>query len=226
MALIRLGAMLTDISGKIGGQTFGTSASGSYVKNSGTPRKSITLAQRSKMALMGTTAQRWRALSDAQRAVFNAASPDYPYLNRVGETKYYSGYAIYCQLINNLSLSVFSLVPIPLPKFAFTPLATASLSGGPGSLNFVGTGGQSGKTYRLFISRASSPGISNPYKNQFFINSSNASIAGLLGIPVQIQYTAKWGVPPASGKIYWRIDVVDGSTGQIYKGLNSGVYNY
>lgn len=226
MALIKLGSMVTRISGKIGGQTFGTSAAGSYVKNSGTPRKSITIAQQGKMSLMGTTAQSWRELTQTQRDTFNAASPDYPYLNRVGETKFYSGYAIFGQLVNNLSLGQFAVTPIPLPKFSFTPLSDVNIDDMPDEQFFEASSGQTGITYRLFVTRSSSVGISNAYKNHFFMASGLPNMSGIVYFDWSAAYLEKWGQMPASGKFFWRVDAVQGSTGQIFKGINSGVISY
>ena len=226
MALIRLGGLVTDISGKIGGQTLGTSASGSYIKNSGTPRKSITLPQQSQMQLMGTSAQSWRELTQSQRDVFNAASPDYPYLNRVGETKYYSGYAIYAQLRNNAILGGSVDVPVPLPKFSFTPL-TLTESSVPSDEGFVQfNGGQSGCIYNLFMTRISSVGISNSYKNMFFMGSIAPTVPGVVFLDYSYTYTAKYGPFPGGGKLFWRVDAIHLATGQSYKNLNSGTQIY
>lgn len=226
MALIKLGGIVTQISGKMGGTTFGTSASGAYAKNSGRPRKSITLAQRSKMALMGTTAQKWRALTDAQRAVYNAASPDYPYLNRVGESKFYSGYAIFGQLINNLTNVSIGTPPVPLPKFSFTPIVLEDESAPNDEGFFQFNSGQAAVSYNLFISRVSSKGVTAPYKNQFYMVTSVISSGGIVYLSYQSEFIAKWGVPPNAGKLYYRVDAVSLATGQIYKGLYNGVYSY
>lgn len=226
MALIKMGGLVTRISGRIGGTTFGTSASGSYAKNTGTPRKSLTIAQKGKMALMGTSAQRWRGLTQSQRDAFNAASPDYPYLNRVGDTKFYSGYAIFTQLVNNLSLGQFAIVPVPLPKFTFTPLVFVNIDDFPYDMFIQLSDGQEDITYRYFMTRISSPGISNAYKNHFFMGSAITPDIGDVNIAWGAAYIAKYGNIPASGKFFWRIDAVQGSTGQIYKGLNSGVFEY
>ena len=223
MALIRFGGLVTDISGKIGGQTLGTSASGSYIKNSGTPRKSITDLQQSKMGLMGTTAQRWRALTQEQRDTFNAASPDYPYLNRVGETKYYSGFAIFCQLANNIILSNDTGIPVPLPKISFTQLFSVIIEPGPGSLEMTGEGTDATAKYRLYTSRPSSVGISNSYKNQFFIKEVTATQMEA-AFEFRPQMEAKWGPIQAGTKFFWSLTAVDVTTGQAYKNLNSGSY--
>ena len=226
MALIRLGGLVTDISGKIGGQTLGTSASGSYIKNSGTPRKSITNSQQSQMQLMGTTAQRWRSLTQAQRDAFNAASPDYPYLNRVGETKYYSGYAIFCQLANNSQAADIYTVPVPLPKFSFTPLTNVEFLLSYPDLEVNAEDAQNGVSYRFFMSRISSVGISNSYKNQFFIGKDDTHASGFLNIDLASPLYTKWGPLTSNGKFFWHFDAVHLSTGQVYKNINSGTYTY
>lgn len=226
MALIKLSGIVTAISGKMGGTSFGTSASGAYAKNSGTPRKSLTLSQKGKMALMGTTSQRWRGLTQTQRDTFNAASPDYPYLNRVGETKFYSGYAIFTQLVNNLAGNSFSVTPVPLPKFSFTPLTNLDFTDPYNEGFFEGRNGQEGVVYRLFVTRVSSVGISSPYKNHFYMSQEVTPVGNVIYIPYGAEYAAKWGQPPASGKLYYRVDAVQVSTGQIYKGLHSGSLIY
>lgn len=224
MALIRLGSLVTRISGKVGGQTFGTSSSGSYIRNTGTPRKAITTLQKSKMSLMGTTAQSWRALTQSQRNVFNSASSEYPYLNRVGETKYYSGYAIYSQLRNNVlaSLQDPPFLPVPLPKFTFTPISFVSSGDYPDDFYIEMGNGQPGVTYRFFMTLIGSEGISSSHKNLFYMTSEQASGAGGISFGIGPDYSAKWGKVPISGKYFYRIDAVHNTTGQIFKALYSG----
>lgn len=218
--------MVTDISGKIGGQTFGTGPAGSYVKNSGTPRKSITLSQQRQMQSMGTTAQKWRALTQAQRDTFNSASPQYPYLNKVGETKFYSGYAIFTMLQNYADFATLSILPVPLPKHSFAPLTLLDYTGNPYLVLLRMQGGETAVTYRLFTSLVGSDGVSNSYKNQFFIQDGGL-LAGQINFNnLGTEYTTKWGVPPNSGTQYLTIDAVHNPTGQVYKNLWSGKFQY
>lgn len=225
MALIKLGSVVTRISGKIGGQTFGESASGAYIKNSGTPRKSITLSQRSKMSAMATTAQQWRALTQAQRDTFNAASPDYPYLNRVGETKFYSGYAIFTKLRNNGLNVGFSGIPVPLPKVTFNPITGSQVFIAGGNIQGSIISSQTGIMYRFFMSKISSMGISNPYKNQFFIGEVLGDGNDVLEA-LTASYVNRFGPLPASGKFYYSISAISVSTGQSLKNLVEGLWSF
>lgn len=221
MALIKLGSLVTRISGKIGGQTLGTSASGSYIKNSGTPRKAITLRQQTAMQRMATTAQSWRNLSESQRQLFRSASPQYPYLNRVGETKYYSGYAIYTMLRNNLLQLGVSSQPIPLPKETFAPLPNFALSWGRGDLVTEPTAGELNTDYRLFMSRPVSRGVTDSYVNHYFLRVlTGAQIALTQNITEEV--AERFGAVPVGSRFYWRVDGVNLTSGQALENIKSG----
>ena len=222
MALIKLGALVTQISGKVGGQTFGTGPSGSYLKNSGTPRKAITLLQQSKMQRMSTSAQAWRSLTDEQREVYRSASSSYPYLNRVGETKYLSGFAIFTKLRNNLLNIGVTPTPEPLPLFSFPPLIGASLSEAAGVFTISTTSGNDvAATYRLFCSRPASQGVTNGYQNKYFIQNVTYTELGA-GLDVTESLEAKFGALPDGSRMYWRLDGINTSNGQTLKNMASG----
>lgn len=221
MALIKLGSLVTRISGKIGGQTLGTSASGSYIKNSGTPRKAITLRQQTAMQRMATTAQSWRNLSEVQRQLFRSASSSYPYLNRVGETKYYSGYAIYTMLRNNLLQLGVNSIPIPLPRDTFAPLPLFSLTYGRGELSTNPTAGELDTDYRLFMSRPVSRGVTDSYINHFFLRVITGAEMGVLQNLTE-DVVERFGDMPLGSRFYWRVDGVNFTTGQSLENISSG----
>lgn len=221
MALIKLGSLVTRISGKIGGQTLGTSASGSYIKNSGTPRKAITLRQQTAMQRMATTAQSWRNLSEVQRQLFRSASPSYPYLNRVGETKYYSGYAIYTMLRNNLLQLGVNSIPVPLPRDTFAPLPFFHLSYGRDELVTNPTAGELDTDYRLFMSRPVSRGVTDSYINHFFLRVITGADMGVVQNLTE-DVVQRFGDMPQGSRFYWRVDGVNLTTGQSLENISSG----
>lgn len=221
MALIKLGSVVTRISGKVGGQQFGTTAAGSYMKNSGTPRKSITLLQQTKMQKMSDTSQQWRKLTDPERQLYINASPSYPYLNRVGETKFYSGYAIFAMLRNNQVNAQISPTHAPLPKFSFTAATSATISQIGTVVTWRFSPIQTGVEYRLFMSRPTSQGVTRGYKNHFFIRRETGS--GLAtGVQIQADMIAKFGGVIAQTKVFWRIDAIHLNSGQSLKGMATG----
>lgn len=223
MALIKLGSLVTRISGKIGGQTLGTSASGSYIRNTGSPRKSQTVKQQSKMALMAHTAQKWRTLTPAERTMFNNATSEYSYINRVGETKYYSGFHIFAQLNQNQITSGSENVYAPLPKFSFLSPSFYDMYTSSTKIYLEYNNAESRVSYRLFASRPSSVGISTGYKNQFYIGAYTfPSIHD--GIDITDDLINVFGVFPIGSKIFWRIDAVHVDSGQVFKKIASKSY--
>lgn len=224
MALIKLGSVVTRISGKVGGQTFGQTAAGAYLKNSGTPRKAITNLQRQKMSRMATTAQAWRGLSESEKDVFRAATEAYPYLNRVGETKYYSGYAIFAMLKNNLLNIGSNANPVPLPKTTFLPLDGVVMFMYQGEITLrANQSTDANATYRVFMTRPASKGISNAYKNLFFIQDvTYTELANSVSIDESVR--AKFGPFPSNSRSYFRLDGIDLNKGQVLKNMASGYF--
>lgn len=223
MALIKLGSIVTRISGKVGGQQFGTTSAGHYMKNSGTPRKSITLLQQTKMQRMGATAQGWRSLTPSERQTYKNASPQYPYLNRVGETKYYSGYAIYAMLRNNQENASITPVVNPLPKFTFTQPTLVSVSKLLTDVTWRYQPTQAGCIYRIHLTRPLSVGVTVGYPNHYFIASQNHGATGI-NANIAPDIIAKFGSIPQGSKFFYRIDAVHTLSGQIFKGIATGSF--
>ena len=153
---------------------------------------------------------------------FTSASPSYPYLNRVGETKYYSGFAIFTKLRNNLLNLGSGATPVPLPLTSFPPLISPAVTFTLGAFKVMSSGTYLAATYRLFMSRPASRGITGSYKNQFFI--TNVSTSQLsAGYTITAFMEAVFGPIATGQKIYWRLDGIDTAKGQVLKNMASGV---
>lgn len=120
MALIQLGALVTKISGKVGGQSFAHGPSGSYIKNVGSYiRTKSTMAQRVKNYLAIVTGS-YSNLSKADITTWSIYAQNFPYTNRVGVVVYHSAYAMYVK--TNYNRLLLQLPPIQ----AAPPLSTDS----------------------------------------------------------------------------------------------------
>jgi len=130
MALIKLGAIVTDIKGKVGGHTFSNSLGGntlatkqnrglnqlqsSYITNGGNNERSILPA-----VTMTQMAQKWRTLTDHQRSAWEAASVNYPSLSKFGDKKQTKGYNLFVKINSRLSqINVSPIVVPPTPSIA------------------------------------------------------------------------------------------------------------
>lgn len=92
MALITLGAMVTDITGSIGGTTFQNTKAGLIARNKPMARKSATEAQSLARQFPSRFIPDWTALTLADQLAWNVYATAHPHVNRFGETKLWSGF--------------------------------------------------------------------------------------------------------------------------------------
>lgn len=131
MALLKMGAIVTALSGKIGGQTIGIGQSGQYIKNTGSYINQSTPKRKKSNAAIYAVTSTWRRLNAVDQSTWNALSPSLPYTNRVGNVEYYSGFNLFTQFNYNLNL-------IGAPNSTTAP--AVSLLVAPSALNVNWTG--------------------------------------------------------------------------------------
>lgn len=175
MALIKLGALITEISGKIGGQSFGHGNGGTYLKNNGSQintRTNKQLKQRNNTALISST---WRQLSTVQKDSFKREAINYPYTNRIGETKYYSGFNLF-QKFNQNRILINESIILKCPGFDSLSNPTINIdSYGSSFFNVSATATSKKDKYLIFATPGISPGIDNPFKYFKLVKVATAS---------------------------------------------------
>lgn len=133
MALIRFSNLVNDIRGSSGGNVFARNRSGAYVRNRTTPLNPQSSPQMSTRASFGALAQEWRNLTQTQRDGWNEAVENFPYQNKLGETRLYSGEQLFIKLNRNLQsaeLPTISDAPSPGDVSAVSSItATADVMG-------------------------------------------------------------------------------------------------
>ena len=113
MALIKLTAIVDNISGKLNGTVFAKNKGGHYMRSKSMPSNPKTSFQTAVRARFGAIAQLWGALTQAQRNAWNAMASEFPYTNRLGDTKILSGFALHQKLNTNLAIIGQSAVSNP-----------------------------------------------------------------------------------------------------------------
>lgn len=113
MALIKLTAIVDNISGKLNGTVFAKNKGGHYMRSKSKPANPKTSFQTAVRARFGAIAQLWGALTQAQRNAWNAMASEFPYTNRLGDTKILSGFALHQKLNTNLAIIGQSFVSNP-----------------------------------------------------------------------------------------------------------------
>lgn len=214
MAILQMGAIVAKISGKIGGQTAGLGRNGQYLKNTGSYKKAGSTYRRDVLSSKRLLAASWGGIGNSARASWEGAAQSFPYVNRVGDTKYYSGYQLFCKFNGNLLLiqrGVENIAPLPYgirPPSLIDFIATASsfriLNGIDIDHNCM---------YAVFVSDNLSAGqvsLSNTEKMIAVLTASQIE----LGQDILIPYMERWGRFHVNGYLNVRIKAVVLDSGQ------------
>jgi hypothetical protein len=219
-ALIKFGGGVAAISGTIGGTTFARNKGGAYARNWVSPVNPNTTKQQDRRGLFASLVSDWKALTKAQQAQWESASPNYPYVNRLGETSYYSGQALFMKLNSNLNAVNSANLVIPVIPVTFSTIAvgtllmqlTASvLTTGTLTISAVGTASES---LAVEITGPVSGGITKPAKGLFRqVYVSNDASSGTT-LTFTSEYIALFGSPAVGANIFVRIYMVNETSGQ------------
>lgn len=222
MAKGQMGALMTKLSGKIGGQTVGNTTAGLYVKNTGTYSKVNSVSRQNKLAQFQLTAQKWATLSDVQAVSWNAAALGFPYVDRLGEQRFYSGYQLFVKFNGNLSEIGGTLRTAPPSPIAFPPVPVVTTTFSTSSLLVsFDTVGDNQFRYILYMSRSVSRGRRSTKinYNKIVVEASDIFFAG---VDVLTAYSAVFGAPIENCIIHWKIKCVYRQTGQAVDVVASG----
>lgn len=164
MALIKLTAFLDNISGKVNGSVFSKNKGGNYVRSKSNPSNPQTIAQMLNRSIFGAISSAWRGLTDGQRKAWDTGAGNYPYQNRLGDTKILSGFALHQKLNRNLQLiNQAMVVTPPNPTETPSPTALQVTNEAPGTLDVVGSIAISASGVSLLV--YATPAISNGVAN-------------------------------------------------------------
>lgn len=183
MAVFKLGSIITDVKGSIGGHTFKSSAGGNVVQTKATRSIRSGNATITKLAInrafqnpsgynigqsVAAIAGVWSQLTLIEKASWSAAAASFPHVNKFGAKTKPSGY--HCFMTVNLRLlnaggSTVSTPPsfaaaTEYPNFSVTTLTPSSMI-----LDFTASA-PSGFTTVIKATRSLSPGVA-PSRSQF-----------------------------------------------------------
>lgn len=217
MALIKLTAIVDNISGKLNGTVFARNKGGHYMRSKSNPINPRTVAQQAVRASFGAIAQLWRGLTNAQRDAWAAAASDFPYQNKLGDTKILSGFALHQKLNRNLELinnrpitdpPAPAVVPAPV-SFSVQPVLDDSLRT---EISFSAEVAE-GASAIISATPPLSPGVKN-FQNRLRKIDVVATIDFNAPVPLLASYEAIFGSPAKGTKIGFRVYVINDATGQ------------
>ena len=221
MATVKYGAIITDMKGKIGGTTFQGGPAGPVAKSTPETRSGSKLTKAdagrivNQPSLIATLAGGWRNLTDEQRLTWRTGAPNFPFKNRYGDSYTASGYQVYMSLNSQLKAPGITFLeecptPItvePLPSIAFSMTAADDMD--------LTVGAAVPNGYRMGI------WATRPFS---FGNGPKASDYKLIRYQVNGDGTTNnliddwehiYGSFPASGLIYFKVQMISLTTGQV-----------
>lgn len=221
MALIKLGAFVTEIAGKVGGTVFSRNKGGAYAKNRVMPANPRTTAQQNIRGFFGAMSQQWRALSQAQRESWNELAGTFSLNNSLGDAIRLSGIALFQKLNGNLrSLGTPPILnapmlagtdPITIATWAIetdgtdisTNILVAALATSVPDTEFA-----------VFATAPVSPGVSN-LNNRFRLIGHFPDLTTLNAADsLQTPYKNVFGLPPAGSRVAVQVLPINSVTGE------------
>ena len=133
MAKIKFGMMMTDSSGKLGGQVFSKNRGGSYVRTKATPVNRQSSAQMNVRGIFASISSRWSSLTESARESFNGFVGDYSRTDIFGDLRNPSGKALFQRLNQNALISGQAQIDVCVSPesvpFANLNMATLDIAG-------------------------------------------------------------------------------------------------
>ncbi len=211
----KFGIVVVDGRGKSNGNVYAKNRAGNYIRTKVTPVNPRTGAQLGQRSSVSNLSQAWRALSEANRAAWNAAVVNFQKTDIFGDLRKPSGFNLYMRLnLNRLAIgeSTIDIPPVPSGVNDIV-LGTLTATDTP-TLSLAYTAAASGSS--KIIVRATPP--VSPGKS--FVKSEFRKISTFVGnvaSPLNLlsAYQAKFGSIETAGgmKIFVETVAVDSATG-------------
>lgn len=162
MAKIKLGAIVTQISGKLGGHVFARNRGGAYMRTNATPNNPQTPFQTNVRTILAAISSAWSALTDSERNTWNDSTDDFSRTDQFGDIRNLSGKALFQGLnqnLQNVGLAVINSAPesLPVPRAQLTGVDGNE---GSGDLNLELDGDTTGSKILVFATPAMTQGTS------------------------------------------------------------------
>lgn len=212
MALLKLGGIITSISGKLGGNILGSGINGNYIKSNSYSQQHPSALQSKQRTQLYPVTQIWRTLNSTQKALWAAETVNYPYVNRVGDTVEYTAYQLFCYLNLNLQLIGQAHILVPATYEALSSFSVYS-GGDPGNnVKMIIDSGGVNEYFVIYSMKPHSPLYSyNPSLMRFVTYFPYTG--STTNYDWTAAYTPLFGVPFANGNQWTGIKAVNAVTG-------------
>ena len=210
-ALIRTGSVVvTEISGKVGGQSYSRNGGGAYVRNISKPLNGQTSSQVAVRGSLASLSRSWATLTAAQQQAWITFGSLQIKTNRIGHKSPQSGFNAYIefnQVLANAGVASISIPPSTVTINALTALSITAVHAGATTITYATTPVPANQALLIQTTGNLSAGKSF-VKNRFRTIHYVAAAAASPYVATAAQ-NAKWGAPTLGSKIFVRAYMVD-----------------
>jgi hypothetical protein len=103
MAKFKVGQVVADIKGLVGGTVFASNKGGNYIRRYKKPTNKNSVKQQAVRLAFGAMTGQWRLLTEAERQSWIEGAINFPYTDSLGESRIYSGQQLFNKLNNTLT---------------------------------------------------------------------------------------------------------------------------
>ena len=207
MASVQYGALITALKGNIGGQTFQDGNVSKVLRNKGYRKGKKSTLRQTVTARLISQVVRWRLISQSDRNAWGAASGDWPFTDKFGNTYYGSGYQYFsaCNIANvSIGETPLNTPPAPISIETITPSAPTLQTGVEADWNITTTTTQP-QIVQCYASAPMSPGRSGDNVAYKYIGQFDSSLADQL--VDNTVYQSLFGWPPADSLVMFKMVV-------------------
>lgn len=220
---IKYSALVMGVSGKLNGSVGATNRGGAYLRNKGVVSNPNTIKQSLVRQGFGSLASQFRSLTPEQISAWNSATANFPYQDKLGDTRYLSGLGLFVQLNTNLQTIGLPILTTPPAKQSFPAIYELRFDAeidSEGDTVVVSQGqfldapalGQF-----VMVTKATAPisqGVSY-FKNQLRQISTNAVLATAdYSFDVSVPYTANFGTLEIGQKVGFEVYLINTISGE------------
>lgn len=217
MALVKLGPMVGQASGRLGAIVFARNRYGAYSRNGSIPITSTTPYALEAKARMTAASQAWQNLDPADKLAWNAWAQSNPTTNKLGDSIILTGAAAYIGIACRLAVAGEAALDTPPIAPAPAPLTSLTLSAdiGIGTFDLAYTATPLGATEKLWVLACStdSKGINFVANMLRFVGLSAAAQASPFDIQTEIE--TRFGSLAVGQVVHVSVYVFDTATGQL-----------
>lgn len=204
---------LVDGRGKINGHVASRNRGGAYIRTKVSPLNPQSIAQMAARARLVVPSQGWRALSQAVRDAWDAATGDFARTDVFGNLRNPSGKNLYSQLnVNLANAGQAAITNPPQPAGAGAVIAGALVITNGGAKTIAHTGDTAGHTIIVRATPGVSPGRSFVKQDYRIISTFTGGTASPEDIATA--YEAKFGEPAVGTKVFVSLQSINNLTGE------------